>query len=282
MKTQFKKILKENTQHNFTTDADEINAWFKDFPNIKYKIAKDGEVIIDGNFLIDGNNVEEIPFKIKSIDGDVDVSGNKLTTLAWSPEYIDRGFHCYDNLLTTLEGGPKKVGGSFDAENNKLTNLHGSPISTGGAFIVTDNPLTSFAGCPKTVGSYFKANECKQIVKVDYLPENIGTNLYLARCGIKSAKGLNKLTKGINIKNLVNEDAAVILDDQLESGLISLMMIKGLTYIDIDIRKQRSTTNAASTELEKAVKIINKAISDGIDALDAQDLLIDAGLGRFS
>ena len=89
-------------------------------------INKDFTIDVNGDVILTGYKLKEIPFQFKMVNGDFLCDGCGLTSLKGCPEEVTGLFDCGCNSLTSLEGCPKRCG-VFSCEHNKLTSLKGCP-----------------------------------------------------------------------------------------------------------------------------------------------------------
>ena len=155
-------------------------------------------------------------------------------------KYKGGDFDCFDSELTSLKGAPSHVGGGFYCRGNELTSLAGAPSHIGGAFSSARNKLTSLEGAPSHVGGYFNCND-------------------------------NKLTSLKDVHKHIAEIKGIFyaLDNPIESHVLGLLLIKGVTEVHLDN--------------EQVAKILNRHLGKGrAGMLMAQEELIEAGLEEFA
>ena len=162
-----------------------------------------------------------------------------LTVMGQQPEKVSGNFYCHSNKLTSLEGGPKEVGGNFYCSYNQLTSLEGGPQEVGGDFNCYNNQLTGLLGFTKKVDGHFTCYT------------NQLTNL----------KDIHKHIKFIGAH-------ANFQDNPIESHVVGLLLIEGLTAVYLDNKKVE--------------EIINKHLKEGRDVLACIDELEEAGLSQFA
>ena len=175
----------------------------------------------------------------EKIDGDFYCFSNQLTSLEGAPQEVDGNFSCSYNKLTSLEGGPKEVVGNFHCSRNQLTSLKGGPREVGGDFNCYDNQLTSLEGGPQGVGEHFTCYT------------NQLTNL----------KDIHKHIKFIGAH-------ANFQDNPIESHVVGLLLIDGLTTVYLDNKKVED--------------IINKHLKAGRDVFACIDELEEAEFPEFA
>jgi len=111
-----------------------------------YDIQPDGIVNVNGNVLIDGRELEELPIRFGTVTGFFDCQNNKLTTLEGCPHTVGAQFTCAHNQLLTLKGGPKYVKGYYECSDNKLTTLKDGPEKLGNMFVCEGNNIFDLYG----------------------------------------------------------------------------------------------------------------------------------------
>jgi hypothetical protein len=160
----------------------------------------------------------------------------KKNLMEWN--YQGKGFDCGNNHLTSLEGAPTIVKGNFNCGLLLLTSLKGAPKEVGGGFYADNNLLTSLEGAPTMIGGYFSVEHNK----------------------LTSLKDIHKHVKEI-------DGVFYCTGNPLESHVLGLMKIKGLTMVFLD-----------NHEVED---ILNELLPGG-SVLEAQSALLDAGLDDWA
>ena len=99
-------------QHSLKSD---IKTWCEEMGIEKYTINSQGEIDVDGNVNLVGNDFKELPFKFGRVKGFFSTNGCKnLTSLKKCPNIVDQSFVCsHCPQLNYLEGCPKEVGENF-------------------------------------------------------------------------------------------------------------------------------------------------------------------------
>ena len=97
------------------TNNVEIEAWCDKMGIENYTINAKGEIDVDGNVNLVGNDFKELPFKFGTVTGYFTVESCKnLTSLKNCPNYVNRWFACDRNKnLSSLEGCPREVKREF-------------------------------------------------------------------------------------------------------------------------------------------------------------------------
>ena len=192
------------------------------------------------------------------------ISGNficidkQLTSLEGSPTEVDGDFFCGNNKLASLEHAPTSVGRDFFCESNQLVSLEGAPTSVGGNFFCGRNQLTSLAGAPTVVGRGFYCGS-NQLVSLAGAPTVVGRGFYCYNNKLTSLEGIHKQIKKINGKFHAT-------GMKLESHLLGLILIDGITRIEIDNKDIEEILNRHLHQPNKKLAM-----------LTCQQELIDAG-----
>ena len=123
--------------------------------------------------------------------------------------------------------------------SNNLTSLEGAPSVVNGYFSCAGNKLTSLAGAPSVVNGDF----------------------YCFNNKLTSLAGIHKIIKEIH-------GVADFYDNPIESNVLGLMRIKGLTKVYLDNRQ--------------VMDILNKYLRGDRDIIKCQSELQDAGFEEFA
>ena len=122
---------------------------------------------------------------------------------------------------------------------DNLTSLEGAPSVVNGYFSCAGNKLTSLAGAPSVVNGDF----------------------YCFNNKLTSLAGIHKIIKEIH-------GVADFYDNPIESNVLGLMRIKGLTKVYLDNRQ--------------VMDILNKYLRGDRDIIKCQSELQDAGFEEFA
>jgi hypothetical protein len=152
-----------------------------------YIINGDGSIDVEGNVDISYSDYSEIPINFKNVVG---------------------GFYCNSNQLTTLNGCPITVGGIFDCSDNLLETLEGCPITVGADFYASSNNIWSIEHCPTEVGGGIYLHGAQLEDNLMNLSED---ELIIF---VKYQQYYDIWSNG-----LLNEDAMIILIDEIKDGL---------------------------------------------------------------
>ena len=110
-----------------------------------------------------------------------------------------------DCNLKTLEHSPRYIPGEFDCSDNKNLSLKGAPDKVDGIFACENCNLTS----------------------LEFAPPHTGTFL----CGGNKIKSLSMIHKRIKS---INGEFGAYNNKKLESNLLGLLLIDGITRISLD------------------------------------------------
>jgi hypothetical protein len=197
--------------------------------------VKLNQLLLDGAPEADRNPLE---LGLKSEGGNFVCRKRNLISLKGAPDEVDGNFDCGENELTSLEGGPTVVKGHYICSHNNLTSLKGAPKEVGGGFFARNNMLASLEGAPALVDGDFSVSDNK----------------------LTSLKDIHKQVKEI-------DGVFYCTGNPLESHVLGLMKIKGLTMVFLD-----------NHEVED---ILNELLPGG-SVLEAQSALLDAGLDDWA
>ncbi len=266
---KFKNFLQESP----TGKAGTIQRFLLDNFNLvedEIEIHDDLTVTIHGDLISDKKTFKRLPCKFQEIKGAVSFSHCQIQTLIGLPQKIQGDLMLYNTKIKNLENGPTDLqGGSLLLTANKeLETLSGGPQEAD-IFSLADCPkIESLIGGPKHVKTMYKVDTCDGLSSIEGIAESIEGNLHLINCrALTSLKGIHKSLKfcggQINISGT-----------RFKSHLMGLFFVKGLTN---GFKFDFGVGDAA-----KAFEIIFKAVQDGKDQLECQDLLIDANLESFA
>ena len=129
------------------TNHKEIKAWLDSMDIENYTINDAGTVTVEGDVVISGKGLTEIPVQFRIVYGYFSCGFNNLESLNGSPREVGGDFDCWNNSLTSLNDAPQEVGGNFNCINNSLTSLNGSPREVGGDFNCWNNSFTTNPNC---------------------------------------------------------------------------------------------------------------------------------------
>ena len=233
-------------------------------------INQDKSVSLHTDLNIDpvhGQSLKRLPVKFKEIDGDVWINNCKLETLIGLPEVVEN-LYLINTFVKDLKFAPKTFYGDLVINNNRnLKSLAGCPTEVPGDFSCCDNhELESLVGGPTTVGKSYKIDTCNSLKSIEGIAETIGKHLSICNNRkLDNLEGINKKVKSCGGKLDVS-------GNYFTHSIMGVVVVKGITSLEYKFGGKAS----------KAFDIIFKCRTEGKDALECQDLLIDAGLQDFA
>lgn len=265
---RFKEFLTETP-----TDEASIREFLNDtlgLDNSDFIINDDKTVSLHTDLNIDpvhGQTLKRLPVKFKEIDGDVWINNCSLETLIGLPEVVE-SLYLINTRIKDLRFAPKVFFGDLVINNNRnLSSLTGCPAEVPGDFSCCDNhELKSLEGGPKKVGKSYKIDTCNALKSIDGIAETIGKHLSICNNrALDNLEGINKKVKSCGGKLDVS-------GNYFTHSIMGVVVLKGITSLEYKFGGKAS----------KAFEIIFKCRDEGKDALECQDLLIDAGLQDFA
>lgn len=272
---RFKAFLQENENgidavRSFLTDTLEL----EDFD---YEIHDDLSVSLKCDLNIGGTrtqSLKRLPIKFKFIDGGVWVTNCKLETLIGMPEKITGSFNAINASIKDLKFMPKTLGNDGEngsiclSQNRNLVSLEGCPDTIAGEFAVSDcNALSTLEHGPKKVGRNYKVDTCSKITAIDGIAKEIGNHLILSNNrDLESLKGVHKMISSVG----GNIDVS---GSRFKSHILGILLIKDFKNIKYVFGNGKAV---------EAFKIILQCREDGVDELDCQEKLCDAGLEDYA
>lgn len=94
------------------------------------KLPDWSDVLVDGNFMVGGNDLTSLKGSPKVVRGNFDCSNNELKDLVGGPETVAYNMMVGGNELESLEGAPEEIGGKFNSQPKRR--------QQGGDFTQTD------------------------------------------------------------------------------------------------------------------------------------------------
>jgi len=175
--------------------------------------------------------------------------------------------------FTSLKGCPPSVT-NFIVDNTNITNLEGCPQQASIINLANNEKLTSLKGLPSTLqtsqpklASGLTITNCPQIKSFEGMPSNIQGSLNISYNGFTSLANLHKHVKKMK--------GSITIDDQITSSILSVMLIDGVTKINL--------SSDDRGPLYTAVQIINRHLQmSDPDPMDCKDELVQAGLQQFA
>lgn len=271
---RFKTFLQENENdindvRSFLTDVLEL----EDFD---YEIHDDLSVSLKCDLNIGGTrtqSLKRLPIKFRHIEGGIWITNCKMETLIGLPEKITGSFNVINTFIKDLKFMPKTLGEGEDgsiclSQNRNLVSLEGCPEEISGEFALSDcNAITSLAHGPKKVGRNYKVDTCDKITAIDGIAREIGNHLILSNNrNLESLKGVHKMISSVG----GNIDVS---GSRFKSHILGILLVKDFKNIKYVFGNGKAV---------EAFKIILQCRQDGVDELDCQEKLCDAGLEDYA
>ena len=244
----------------------------------KFKINEDFTVELFCDLEISGQldagRVKRLPLKFSKIHGDVWLSQCRLTTLIGLPDELDGDLILINTNIKDLSHCPKIVGEGHGIEIANcpyLVSLKGCPEEIPKNFTINVcHNLKSLEFGPKKVGKNYKIDD-SGITNIDFIAEEVGKNILLTNNRyLATLSGIHQKVKSMN--GVIDVSGSSIKEAIM--GLMILSSKKGC--------KGYKRLFSGNSKASKAFGIIEKALNDGKDLIDAQDELIDNDLGNFA
>lgn len=271
---RFKNFLNENTH-----DIADVRAFLTDILELEdfdYEIHGDKTVTLYCDLNIGASrtqSLKRLPVKFRYIDGGVWITNCKLETLIGLPDKISGSVNIINTFIKDLKYMPTSLGNDEDgsillSNNRNLESLEGCAKEIAGEFAVTDcNKLTSLEFGPTKVGRNYKVDTCGSLKSIKGIAKEIGRHLILSNNKeLESLEGIHKMVSSVG----GNIDTS---GSRFKSHILGVLLIKNFKNI------KYLFGNAKSIE---AFKIILQCRADGLDELDCQEKLCDAGLEDYA
>ena len=156
----------------FGKDADWVDKTFK--------FESDGTTIVEGNLLLRGTKIEQLPVGLMEVKGDLNISQNYSLKLNGYPKRVGGYLWCNESNLTSLQRMPEKVGRGIYLQNNKISSLDGLPDKVTGNLSLFNNQLENLDGISKEVSEDLSFTENNQLTSLEALRGiKIGGDLFL-------------------------------------------------------------------------------------------------------
>jgi len=176
--------------------------------------------------------------------GGVTVNRVSHTTVPVKFRKVAGGFSWTKTLITSCHNMPDEMvgDGMYIITENQITDFRGGPPQVNGLVVVSDNPASSLEGLPRVI----RGN-----LVCDNMPN------------LKNLKGISDYIDEIDGEFEASQGT------QIESHILGLMLIQGLTKVTI-----------GNPEVES---IINKHLASAErDEIECQSDLIQAGFNKFA
>jgi hypothetical protein len=96
------------------------------------RVHQDGTVSVPGSVCLTAIGLKRLPCQFNVIDGDFLVSGNELESMHGFPRVVKKDLIACRNHLNTLVGGPVEVGGYYLVDQNPIRSFEGVAKVIGG------------------------------------------------------------------------------------------------------------------------------------------------------
>ena len=270
---RFNELITESQALN---DEQEISEFLTDSLGIDsddFDINSDLSVTLHTDLNIDAVNglaIKRLPIKFKEIQGDVWINNCVIDSLIGLPAEINGSVILLNTRIKNLKFCPKLTGEESDLilqHNRNLESLEGCPVEIPNNFDLSDNhAIKSLENGPKKVGRNYKVDTCDGLETISGIAEEIGKHLSLCNNRkLESLEGISKKIKHCGGKLDVS-------GSHFKSAIMGVVVVKGITGLEYKF----------GGEATRAFDIIFACRNQGKDALECQDLLIDAGLQRFA
>lgn len=263
----FKKFISEASSGK----AETIKSFLLSNCNLvesEIEIHDDLTVTIHGDLIAERQNFTRFPCSFRAIEGSISFSHCQIKTLIGMPKTIPGDMLLYNTKLVNLEYGPEEIGGELAlTANHQLVSLKGAPQVVTKLKIADSEKLLSLVGGPREIKGICKIDNCGGLTSIEGIAESIGGNLHLTNCReLESLKGIHKSLK--HCAGKIN-----VSGTRFKSHIMGLFFVKGIKGFEF---------NFGTGKASAAFEIIFKAMKDGKDQLECQDLLIDANLESFA
>ena len=265
---RFKQFLSESPQDE-STIREFLTSILK-IDSSDFVINEDKSVSLFNDLNIDavyGQSLKRLPIEFKQIDGDVWINNCNLETLIGLPDSVEN-LYLINTRIKDLKYAPTTISGDLIVNMNRnLVSLKGCPEKVSGDFSCSDNhKIESLVGGPVEVGKSYKVDTCNSLKSIDGIAEQIGKHLSI--CNNRALNNLQGISK--KIKNCGGK--LDVSGNYFTHSIMGVVTIKGITGLEYKFGGKAT----------KAFDIIFKCRNEDKDALECQDLLIDAGLQDFA
>src|SRR3989339_2159885 len=145
-----------------------------------FEFQEDGTTIVEGDLLLRGTKIEQLPVGLMEVKGDLNISQNYSLKLNGYPKRVGGYLWCNESNLTSLQRMPEKVGRGIYLQNNKISSLDGLPDKVTGNLSLFNNQLENLDGISKEVSEDLSFTENNQLTSLEALRGiKIGGNLFL-------------------------------------------------------------------------------------------------------
>lgn len=270
-------VLKWLATYNQYSKEDGNRHRLEEFEKNNYEIADDLSVTITpkGKFKLDSRFEDHdggdtvLPIRFALCYGEFNLTGSSINSWTNLPAAdLNTKIDLTGTDFESFEGAPdfshfrKMVLNKADFENFKGLNCEHSDV-----FFAANMPnLTSLEGMPLAVSDL-------TIVGGPKLESLEGIT---AECETIVITGCDSLTSLKGIGRYIKKATKIKIDgcDKIESNILGLMKIKGLSVIEI--------TDCVNADFVKAIQMIKMGMMHEADVPETQEALIEVGLGDYA
>src|SRR3989339_1937672 len=145
-----------------------------------FEFQKDGTTIVNGNLILRGKKLRQLPIGLMEVKGNFNISENSSFKLNGYPKKVGGEFECIFTDFSSLEGMPEEVGRGIFLQNNKIRSLDGLPDKVMGDLELSYNKLENLDGISKEISGNLNLTGNNQLTSLEALKGvKIGQNLDL-------------------------------------------------------------------------------------------------------
>ncbi|KKR84279.1 MAG: hypothetical protein UU31_C0007G0002 [Candidatus Uhrbacteria bacterium GW2011_GWA2_41_10] len=145
-----------------------------------FEFQKDGTTIVNGNLILRGKKLRQLPIGLMEVKGNFNISENSSFKLNGYPKKVGGEFECIFTDFSSLEGMPEEVGRGIFLQNNKIRSLDGLPDKVMGDLELSYNKLEKLDGISKEISGNLNLTGNNQLTSLEALKGvKIGQNLDL-------------------------------------------------------------------------------------------------------
>jgi len=134
-----------------------------------FEFQEDGTTIVEGDLLLRGTKIEQLPIGLMEVKGDLNISRNPSFKLIGYPKRVGGYFDCGYNNILSLEGMPEEVGRGIYLSHNKIRSLIGLPNEVMGDLDLSYNQLENLDGISREISGDLSLTENNQLTSLEAL-----------------------------------------------------------------------------------------------------------------
>ena len=134
-----------------------------------FEFQEDGTTIVEGDLLLRGTKIEQLPVGLMEVKGDLNISRNPSFKLIGYPKRVGGYFDCGYNNILSLEGMPEEVGRGIYLSHNKIRSLIGLPNEVMGDLDLSYNQLENLDGISREISGDLSLTENNQLTSLEAL-----------------------------------------------------------------------------------------------------------------